>query len=188
MARFDKLEFHLEATDRRVDDLEVPIVPDPDPPYFSDEPEFLDIPWGFNHGPRGHGGYVRRRRVDFRDILRREGRLPDRVQGPAAYRSRPYSRQRSAWERPSGRVPQELERGFTGYRQPTSWDSPATRASHTVGRGETPRDLNMKAPRFDGSDASNWISRVDYYFNHLQMNDDDRLHYVVMLFQPPAAE
>ncbi|XP_042032317.1 uncharacterized protein LOC121779031 [Salvia splendens] len=37
MARFDKLEFGLDSTDRRVDNLEAPAVPDPDPPYFSDE-------------------------------------------------------------------------------------------------------------------------------------------------------
>ena len=46
----------------------------------------------------------------------------------------------------------------------------------------------MKAPRFDGSDATNWVSRVEYYFDHLQMPEEDRLYYVVMLFQPPATE
>ncbi|XP_042032197.1 uncharacterized protein LOC121778871 [Salvia splendens] len=46
----------------------------------------------------------------------------------------------------------------------------------------------MRATHFDGSDASNWISRVEYYFDHIMMPDEDRLHYVVMLFDPPAAE
>ncbi|XP_042006094.1 uncharacterized protein LOC121754869 [Salvia splendens] len=46
----------------------------------------------------------------------------------------------------------------------------------------------MAAPRFDGSDATNWVSRVQYYFNHLLMPDAQRLHYAVMLFDPPASE
>ena len=46
----------------------------------------------------------------------------------------------------------------------------------------------MQPPRFDGSDATNWISRVEYYFNHLLMPDAHRLHYAVMLCDPPAAD
>lgn len=42
----------------------------------------------------------------------------------------------------------------------------------------------MKLPRFDG----NWVSRVQYYFNHVMMPDAQRLHYAVMLFDPPASE
>lgn len=46
----------------------------------------------------------------------------------------------------------------------------------------------MEPPYFDGSDASSWIARVQYYFDHLQLPEADRLHYVVMLFNPPASE
>ncbi|XP_042032261.1 uncharacterized protein LOC121778950 [Salvia splendens] len=46
----------------------------------------------------------------------------------------------------------------------------------------------MQQPRFDGTDAANWISRVQYYFEHLLMPEDHRLHYVVMFFDPPASE
>ena len=46
----------------------------------------------------------------------------------------------------------------------------------------------MDAPHFDRSDAANWISRVQYYFDHMMIPETDRLHYVVMLFDPPASE
>ncbi|XP_042031572.1 uncharacterized protein LOC121778308 [Salvia splendens] len=201
MQRFDTLEFRLEATDRRVDGLEAPILPDPDLPYFSDDTDVIphrthreimasdgDAPRYFNHSRRARGGDVRRRRVDFCAHPRREGWMTSQHHGPAVRRGRTYSRHGSAWDRPQTRFPQELDQGFNGYRHSTSWDPPSHRHTNNTGRMETPRDLDMKAPRFDGSDASNWISRVEYYFDHLQMADEDRLHYVVMLFQPPAAE
>lgn len=198
MARFDRLEFHLESTDRRVDNLEVPILPDTDPPYFSDEADlenhrdFLEgdgeVSRSFNNGTRGRGGDTRRRHVGFHGAQPRDGRYPLRNSGTVQQRPRPYARQRTSWDRPQGRYPQELDRGFQGYRQPTAWPPPVNRSTYTAGRGERSRDLDMKAPRFDGSNASNWISRVDYYFDHLQMPDEERLHYVVMLFQPPAAD
>ncbi|XP_042030060.1 uncharacterized protein LOC121776994 [Salvia splendens] len=201
MQRFDNLEFRLAATDRRVDGLEVPLLPDPDPPYFSDDTDVIphrthrevmasdgDVPRYFNHGRRARGGDVRRRRVDFRDHPRREGLMTAQHHGPAVRRDRTYSGRGSAWDRPMPQFPQEWGRGFNGYRHSTSWDPPSHRHTNNTGRRETPRDLDMKAPRFDGSDASNWISRVEYYFDHLQLADEDRLHYVVMLFQPLAAE
>ncbi|XP_042051252.1 uncharacterized protein LOC121796474 [Salvia splendens] len=46
----------------------------------------------------------------------------------------------------------------------------------------------MKPPRFNGMDAPSWISRVQFYFDHLMLPVDQRLHYVVMLFDPPAAD
>ena len=51
-----------------------------------------------------------------------------------------------------------------------------------------PHKVKMEPPRFDGSDANNWIYRVKYYFDHLMMPQAQRLHYVVMLFDPPASE
>lgn len=50
------------------------------------------------------------------------------------------------------------------------------------------QDVKMKPPRFDGRDATNWVSRVQYYFDHLMMPYAQRLHYAVMLFDPPASE
>lgn len=46
----------------------------------------------------------------------------------------------------------------------------------------------MKAPHFDGMDVVNWISHVQYYFEHLMMPEDHRLYYVVMLFDSPVAD
>lgn len=46
----------------------------------------------------------------------------------------------------------------------------------------------MKSPRFDSSDAVNWISRVQYYFDHMGTPEDHRLHYVVMMFEGQASE
>ena len=46
----------------------------------------------------------------------------------------------------------------------------------------------MQPSRFDGSNASNWVSKVQYYFDHLMMPEAQRLHYAVMLFDSPAAE
>ncbi|KAL1540646.1 hypothetical protein AAHA92_24966 [Salvia divinorum] len=70
----------------------------------------------------------------------------------------------------------------------SSWDHPALRGQGGGQGFEHPRSLKMEAPRFDGSDAASWISRVQYYFDHLMFPDDHRLHYVVMLFDPPVAE
>ncbi|XP_047978667.1 uncharacterized protein LOC125220549 [Salvia hispanica] len=186
MSRFDKLEFQLESTDQRVDNLEGPMLPDPDPPYFSEDAElegYRDrlefsaddgpVPQFFNHGQRARGGDLRQRRGMQRDKIRREGRRPYQPSPPIPRRDRRYPTQRTNWDRPNDRYPPDLDRGFHGYRQPTSWDSPLTRPTYQPGRGDRPKDLNMKAPRFDGSDASNWISRppaAEWIFNYRDNN------------------
>ncbi|KAG6402647.1 hypothetical protein SASPL_134849 [Salvia splendens] len=71
--------------------------------------------------------------------------------------------------------------------QPSCWDLPPIRPQNIQGFDFTPR-VRMDPPRFDGSDATNWIARVQYYFDHVQMPDVQRLHYVVMMFDPPAAD
>ncbi|XP_042016185.1 uncharacterized protein LOC121764193 [Salvia splendens] len=81
---------------------------------------------------------------------------------------------------------------FNGYNQafnrPAScWDPPQCFNSRESSFDKAER-VKMAAPRFDGSDATNWVSRVQYYFNHLMMSDAQRLHYAVMLFDPPASE
>ncbi|KAL1564357.1 hypothetical protein AAHA92_06709 [Salvia divinorum] len=94
------------------------------------------------------------------------------------------SAQFSAWGT-AGQLP-NLESQL--QRMGTAWDNPSWH-SQTLGHGfEQPMSLKMEAPRFNGSDAASWISRVQYYFDHLMFPDDYRLHYVVMLFDPPVAE
>lgn len=41
---------------------------------------------------------------------------------------------------------------------------------------------------FDGSEASSWVTRINYYFDHIMLPEDQRLHYVVLLFSPPASD
>ena len=50
------------------------------------------------------------------------------------------------------------------------------------------KGLTMKLPRFDGSNAVSWISRVQFYFDHFLLPVDHRLHYTLMLFDPLVAE
>lgn len=50
------------------------------------------------------------------------------------------------------------------------------------------RHIKMDPPLFDGSDAQSWVTRIRYYFDHIQLPDEQRLHYVVMLFSPPASD
>lgn len=55
-------------------------------------------------------------------------------------------------------------------------------------RSERPRYEKMKPPRFDGSEAANWISKVEYHFDHMGTPDNQKLHYVVMMFEGQASE
>ncbi|XP_047965215.1 uncharacterized protein LOC125209670 [Salvia hispanica] len=87
----------------------------------------------------------------------------------------------STWDLPETRLNSSM------VRQPTSWDNPATR-QHYGQQFDHPRQFKLHQPRFDGSEVANWISRVQYYFEHLLMPEENRLHYVVMLFDPPASE
>ncbi|XP_042027297.1 uncharacterized protein LOC121774499 [Salvia splendens] len=70
----------------------------------------------------------------------------------------------------------------------TCWDPPQRR--HRLNRqgSDYSPGVRMDAPHFDGSDAPNWISRVQYYFDHKRIPEAERLHYVVMLFDLPASE
>ena len=77
---------------------------------------------------------------------------------------------------------------FTAGRQPTSWDNPTWHNNGSQQAWEEPRDVKMKPPRFNGTDAVNWIARAQYYFDHLRMPEAYRRHYAVMLFENQAAE
>lgn len=72
--------------------------------------------------------------------------------------------------------------------QRTRWDLPQRHDRRALVQLDMPRGMKMDPPYFDGSDTPSWIARVQYYFDHLQLPDADRLHYVVMLFHPPASE
>ncbi|XP_042018949.1 uncharacterized protein LOC121766761 [Salvia splendens] len=201
LARLDQMEFRMDAWDRRGDRGETTRRPEPNTTYLSDDgdgegyrsqgefwPADGEGPSDFNHDRRLRGGAFRRRRGLGREGLRRDLGPTHSGSGEGPYRTQTGPRPRTSWDRPTDRVAMNLDRGFREYRHPTSWDSPVPRQNMSGGRTDRPKDLSMKAPRFDGSDATNWISRVEYYFDHLQMPDYERLHYVVMLFQPPAAE
>lgn len=46
----------------------------------------------------------------------------------------------------------------------------------------------MESPLFDGMDAQSWVTHIQYYFDHIMLQEEHRLHYVVMLFSPPASD
>ncbi|XP_042012417.1 uncharacterized protein LOC121760890 [Salvia splendens] len=92
----------------------------------------------------------------------------------------PNAPRSTAWDPPGSRAES------ASARQPTAWDNPAAR--QPGGQFDQPRQFKMHQPRFDGSEAATWISRVQYYFEHLLMPEEHRLHYVIMLFDPPASE
>lgn len=90
----------------------------------------------------------------------------------------------TSWEPPGT----SLGLAMPTSRQPTSWDNPAWHNNGGHRAWVEPRDVKMKPPRFNGSEAVNWIARIQYYFDHLMMPEAYRLHYVVMLFDNQAAE
>ncbi|XP_042065712.1 uncharacterized protein LOC121809252 [Salvia splendens] len=123
MARFDQLEFILDARDRRVDRLEARRLPEPDLPYFLDYADLdgyrfqrdvwtanEDVPRNFNHGRRDRGGDIRRRRGTIRVTHWPEGRPPRHSTAAAPYRACRDSWHGSSWERPADRYPQGPDR------------------------------------------------------------------------------
>ncbi|XP_042002546.1 uncharacterized protein LOC121751819 [Salvia splendens] len=193
MARFDQLEV-------RVDNLELPHNRDVDPAddgWDSEDREYAEYrdfdgvqraanPRQRFLGRRDMRGARGGRRGGFggRDEPWRRGHWqPD---GGYDTRMVPYQPRRlSSWDPPAAR-----QRGGRDHRRLAScWDPPTVRdrAQYSYG-SDAHHGVKMRAPHFDGSDAKNWISRVEYYFDHIMMPEEDRLHYAVMLFDPPAAE
>ncbi|XP_042019016.1 uncharacterized protein LOC121766845 [Salvia splendens] len=155
-------------------------------------------------------------RFDKLDVWRDEtDRRFENLEAPSAREVEPPSRQgdweeyeeldvrgKRPWDRglrphraPVGWEPARVDSGrsrLNGFNQafdrpPSCWDPPQRFASRESPFDRTER-VKMAAPRFDGSDATNWVSQVQFYFNHLMMPDAQRLHYAVMLFDPPASE
>lgn len=89
---------------------------------------------------------------------------------------------RSAWDLP-------LHRMGGGVPEPRSaWDIPPTRGLPSHHSFDPTKHIRMDPPLFDGSDAQGWVTRIQYYFDHISLPVDYRLHYVVMLFSPPASD
>ncbi|XP_042017759.1 uncharacterized protein LOC121765623 [Salvia splendens] len=188
MSRFDQLEMRMDNSDRRMDNMEGrPLQEDDLSVEESDSDDREYRSYRDPHGqpkdckPRRQAGYRGGRppRGGRKDVYR--GRDSYRREEGASPDTRP--RRTTSWDRPSAR----LKGGPT--RRPTVWDSPRHREQGAWRHGgDDNTGVTMRAPHFDGSNATNWISRVEYYFNHKLMPEEDRLHYTVMLFEPPAAE
>ena len=69
------------------------------------------------------------------------------------------------------------------------WRPPPSRttAPTTIDRESILRH-RMEPPRFTGEDASNWIHKIQRYFNHSYTPESDRLYLVTFLFDPPASD
>ncbi|XP_042032226.1 uncharacterized protein LOC121778901 [Salvia splendens] len=147
------------------------------PPEYDDEDD-----WGFDETRRMRNGgtFVRGKNPNWG---LREGQPDTRL------RRDQWGRHGPGWTMqgtPNSRLaPGGFDQSYD--RPPTCWDPPQ-RYQGTVPGFDRPPGVKMDPPRFDGSDATNWIARVQYYFNHLMMPEAQRLHYAVMLFDQPAAE
>ncbi|XP_047939435.1 uncharacterized protein K02A2.6-like [Salvia hispanica] len=224
-AKFDRLlvgvshlESRIDATERRVVNLDSTHKPEPDPPY--DLPEYVDGDFDHhrnlsfhrgsktyshaesNHYPRStyparrfpeiplprpphDSGYSSGHRVRSdrppRQFHSQSNQFPDF----SAEQFRP----RNVWEPPQNRNNHSTTWDNNHPRSRSCWDPPLNR--HQPGFQNSgfqnsdyfPR-VKMDPPHFDGYDASNWISWVQYYFDHIMMPEDHKLHYIVMLFDP----
>ncbi|XP_042016094.1 uncharacterized protein LOC121764074 [Salvia splendens] len=188
-ARFDKM-------DRRVDNLERrPITHDsPEAEFDEGDQEWEeyrkqdrnpreghDRP--YRHQARGRGRPNRGGRGDRLIDGFNQGRGGRPMQRRGEYTS---GRRRDNWDPPQ-RHDEWDDEGYDD-RTVTCWDPPQRRDRLNRQGSEYSPGMKMDAPHFDGSDAPNWISRVQYFFDHKRIPEAERLHYVVMLFDPPASE
>ncbi|XP_042032481.1 uncharacterized protein LOC121779227 [Salvia splendens] len=183
---------------RRAGSLQAPprSRPDPDPPYdatagwrrgaMDQRPVYTTTVTTSTQPPLGFAGPSTNRGPQRSAPLGMTPWAPPGYGGPPIRSSQP-----SAWDYPAYR--QESRHG----EQHTAWDLPSGERElrqysepmrHDQQRYERPRYEKMKPPRFNGSEAVNWISRVQYYFNHMRTPEEHRLHYVVMMFEGPASE
>ncbi|XP_042034961.1 uncharacterized protein LOC121781287 [Salvia splendens] len=169
LEKLGQLDVWKEEADRKFDILVPALTRDGDMAIGVDEGD--DPPWDDNRRrrPMEKGFHPRNPNLDFRDGLPEE-------------KARREERGRTGpnW-------------GFQGDRQQNfnrpamCWDLPQRYKSH-IANYEKPQRVKMQPPRFNRSDVTNWVSRVQYYFDHVMMPDAERLHYAVMLFDLPAAE
>ncbi|XP_042008927.1 uncharacterized protein LOC121757445 [Salvia splendens] len=174
MNRFDQWR---DETDRRFENMDPPATRETEPPLGfaeTDDGGFEE----FRKRNSGDMGYRARHPTGGR----RQGSMEDRE-----YRVE-RGRWGSAWDAPGNRyvrpqfggVPQQFDRPVSCWDPPQRYQS----SSGSFDKNQ----VSMKPPRFDGTDATSWISRVHYYFDHVMMPEAQRLHYAVMLFDPPASE
>ncbi|XP_047943092.1 uncharacterized protein LOC125189916 [Salvia hispanica] len=210
-----QLEARMDNTDRRIEINRPSALPDPDPPYglprfrHTDQMPLPDNaavsgfpePYGFTDNrhpirPTAHSNMIPNRFSNIMPDSHTQPPLPYSTNNrphPNYGGNHPHSgwnstatlphstpgplRHNTSWDLPN------LNPSFG----PSCWDLPPIRPQNVQGFDFTPRVL-MDPPRFDGSDAANWIARVQYYFDHVQMPGVQHLHYVVMMFDPPAAD
>ncbi|XP_042005941.1 uncharacterized protein LOC121754689 [Salvia splendens] len=196
LASIARVEARLDAEGRQPVNAPPRSRPEPDPPY--------DGPSGWRRGsPNRH--HIPTAAVSTTALPQLGFAGPSTTRGPqrsAPMDSSPWeppgyggalvqNNHPSAWDHPAVRQEGRYD------ARPSAWDLPlgerdggqysdSMRYDHQ--RYEKPRYEKMKPPRFNGSEAVNWISRVQYYFNHMGTPEDHRLHYVVMMFEGPASE
>lgn len=169
-------DLQADETDRHFDSLA---------PNLSWETE---PPLGFDEDSDGEFDDGRRRRTVDRGF--RTG-IPIAGTRDAPYDERGCRdgrfRNEQGWEQTGFRQPRQQ---FAGQalqfdRPALCWDPPQQYQSNV--QGDRQQEVTMKPPRFDEKDTTNWVSRVQFYFDHLMM-PDARLHYAAMLFDPPVSE
>ncbi|XP_047979333.1 uncharacterized protein LOC125221252 [Salvia hispanica] len=198
---FEKLNSRFDSLDRRVENLERP--PEHHLDGHDSELDEDDHEWEdyrrhdrrvreahdrpYHHRGRGRGRTNRGGRGDrFGEVFypNRGGRNRQR-RGDAEFRQ---GRRRDNWDPPPYRQDDWGDDDGYDERALTCWDPPLRRNRYDRPSDDHSKGVKMDAPHFDGSDAPNWISRVQYYFDHKRIPEAERLHYVVMLFDPPASE
>ncbi|XP_042035152.1 uncharacterized protein LOC121781486 [Salvia splendens] len=161
--KMEKFDQWKDATDRRLQSLNPVVSRGTEPPLGvndADEEEYVD----FRRGKSGDTGFrARNPNLGYRELAPEE-----RVQRAEKVNNG------SEWDPPT-----------TRYGR-TCWDPP--QRYYPAAAGFDRNQVSNKPPRFNGSEATNWIARVQYYFNHVMMPEAQRLHYAVMLFDPPASE
>ncbi|XP_042051692.1 uncharacterized protein LOC121797016 [Salvia splendens] len=173
--KLDKFDLWREEADRRFEYLD-PIVPRETEP-----------PLGFEDGDEAEYEEFRRKKASEKGGRARHPNFCMRDMSMDDRRRRgERTRGASAWDAPGNRFARTHGGGFPQQFETSCWDPPQRYRSTAAEFDKN--QIAMKPPRFDGSDATNWIPRVQYYFNHMMIPDAQRLHYAVMLFDPPASE
>lgn len=94
----------------------------------------------------------------------------------------PPAQHSSAWDPPAIRF------GTDAPTRRSSWEAATARLGPQSYHSDPVHQIKMDPPIFDGSDAQSWVTRIQYYFDHIMLPEDQHLHYVVMLFSPPASD
>lgn len=202
VASMARVEARMDEFDRRPSSSRHPNRPDPEPPYtrYDSRPLDVSLPFippfsavsvavpslplsasapflgfheGFHHNPSGPPGSLRPPMGP---------RFPHQEQH-SSWDIPATSRMTSAWDPWGSRFTEQQSQG-----RGSTWDLPSQRHTGNPQFMDKAAGVTMKPPRLDGSNVVSWISRVQFYFDHFSLPEDHRLHYAVMLFEPPVAE